>query len=136
LLEKTGAWALRENGNPKELYPFLLNPPLCFCLSILRNEKTNPLQLAPVNNLCEVKTDTTLKFLLDGKEFSYSVYELEEGLRSGTNGREPGVRLLIDWLGAWDVGPGMEEIRQGRRGRPVTMPDAKSIKKVICKSGG
>lgn len=100
-----GAWAVRVPDDADALYKLLLSPPLTFCLSLIEKDraKTNLLQLAPVNEVKEVRGDTELSFLLNGTPFKYSVYELEETLRNGPAGRSPGARALEQLLGPYTV---------------------------------
>lgn len=80
------------------LYPILLQPPLLFSLSFIDGRK-NLIQSCVVNQLNEIRKDTELKFTMDGMILTYTIYELEEGIKNGSDGKMPGVRMLIDRLG-------------------------------------
>lgn len=117
-----GAWAVRHPNDNEALYRFLLSPPTKFVLSLIDRDrsKVNLLQLAPVNWLEEVRADTELVFLLNGVRYHYSVYELEEALRSGVSGRLPGAQALVNLLGPFAVARESDEEREQKRqrGRP------------------
>lgn len=99
------------------LYDRLLNPPLLFSLSLLDKTTEVILQRQVINHLTEIKATTLLSFTLDNVKMDYSVYELEEGLHYGTEGKMPGVRALIELLGTYtNLIP--RETEGDGRGRP------------------
>ncbi len=93
------------------LYQLLLNPPKIFTLALLTPDpimsgklnvpvgKVNSIQSMFVNENEEVKGETIFKFTINNIPHSYSVYELEQGIRQGGTGREPGVQALLRFLG-------------------------------------
>lgn len=125
LLDGNGVRGIRRESH-WGLYDYLLAPPLRFCLSLLREpggKLTNLLQLAVVNDFKEIKADTPLAYTLDNHRLEYTIYELGEGLRHGTDGKLPGVRTLIELLGPK---PGMSDLGDAEkrgRGRPAKSPD-------------
>lgn len=114
------------------IYPLILTPPLRFSLSLLSNPKVfNLLQLQKLNDFQEIKADTLLHYTLDNTPLTYTIYELEEGLRHGANGKMPGVRALIEHLGSYTL---PEEKRE--RGRPVKGKEIKAeniVKRVVTR---
>jgi hypothetical protein len=117
------------------LYDLLLKPPRRFALSLLGDAKENMLHFALANDIpFEVTGETPLVFTIANKPYSYTIYELEEALENGEpEGKEPGVRALIDLLG---LPPAKDKVdmRKGTKGgRPVGDPN--TPKKVIVKSG-
>lgn len=86
----------------RSLYGVLLRPPRRFCVALLdpdNAQAVNHLQLMEVNDHYELRGDTPLRFTVDGVKFSYTVYELEQGLKNGTQGLQAGVRELVRLLG-------------------------------------
>jgi hypothetical protein len=131
------ALAIREGDLPA-LRQRLLRPPLRFALSLVTPGVKNDLHLAPVNDHAEVRADTELLFLADGRVMSYSVYELQEAEKTGSNGRWPGVRLLCDLFRMpRHVEPPPEPMRapSAKGGRPEPLEDGKVTKKMIRASG-
>jgi len=118
----------------KHLYEKLLQPPLKFVLSLLNDPKSkNHLQLAIVNELSEIKADTPLCFNLNNTTMKYTIYELEEALRHGSVGKEPGVQALTKLLGPHNLPPKPEDIR--KPGRPFERDDRnQSIRPVVSSS--
>lgn len=120
------------------LYETLLFPPLKFCLSLVgRDGKVkNLIQFAAVNDLEKIAADTELHFTLNNHPLSYTIYELEEGLKGGLDGRMPGVRALVDFLGPYRKPGGVEEVKVKReRGRPKRnyeeLTEAQKVTRVI-----
>lgn len=110
---------------------FLLKPPHEFALSLI-DKVPNQIQLAVLNQFKEIKAETPIQFTMNGTLMSYSVYELQEALKSGDQGKEPGVRLLLKWIGGKE--PKKEEEPRGR-GRPP-VDDSKSIKRIVTLASG
>ncbi len=109
-----------EKGMGKGMYPILLAPPLRFSLSLVTNGKTlNFIHLCMANDLPEIKANTELAFTLDNIPLAYTVYELEGGLRYGSEGKMPGVRALIDFFGKGDLEP-IPEVKKDK-GRQHTI---------------
>ncbi len=137
LITDKAAWVIQIESYWK-LYETLLKPPTKFCLSLLSSPGKIPnlIQYATVNNFMEVKNDTRLAFTLDGTISSYTVYELEESLKHGGEGKEGGVRQLISLLGPHPkIRQEPEGKKKDERGRPPALPDAKHLKKIITASG-
>lgn len=97
-----GAWGL-EPSDYSTLYEQLLKPPLRFCLMLNTDKNTpNHLHMAVLNEMEVIDAATPLRFTLNNVIFQYSVYELEQALKSGTIGKEPGVRELMTVMGQYD----------------------------------
>ena len=126
------------NPHNKEVYDRLLRPPLQFSLSLVNPKTINHLQCQVVNDMVEIKADTKLSFTLDNQPLSYTVYELEQALRHGLDGKEPGVQALIRFLGPHTLTTvDVQKVAEVKPvGRPAALVDAKVTKKVIVKSGG
>lgn len=108
------AWAVRAPEDARALYEHLLEPPLLFCLALADGER-NHLQQAVVNDLDEVRADTPLRFTLNGIVHEYTVYELEDALRSNDPaGRRPGVGALMRLFGGHALPPRDERKKPGR----------------------
>ncbi len=76
----------------------LLSPTEAFVLSITTNGERMPnfIHLMLCNNVInEATAETEFEFTIDLARFTYSVYELEEGLKHGPNGKSAGVRELL-----------------------------------------
>lgn len=136
-----GPYALRRDCFPI-LYRFLLKPPARWCLTLREDCKTwlsgkkngrenafqvpdpsltapeNMLHVAEVNDVKEVLAGTSFQFTLNNVVHKYSPYELEQGLRHGKEGKEPGVRVLIELLGPFPLPPLPPEPGFGARGKP------------------
>ncbi len=115
-----------ERDDYHALYELLLFPPLRFALSLIypANTVKNQIQFAVVNELLAVKADTPLTFTLNNQPLTYTIYELEEGIRHGGSGKLPGVRMLLDILGPYTL-PSDEVMKEKReRGRPRKDKDA------------
>lgn len=117
----------------QDIYKLLLAPPKRFSLSIISSVKENYLHHAVVNNFSEVLADTEFTFTYDNSPYQYSVYELFEGLKNGVEGKLPGVRVLVDYLGKYEFSP--EEIKEPQKGagRPTKANDTmrNNTKKII-----
>lgn len=115
-------WTL-DKELAQSIYKLLLDPPKRFCLSIIDKSKENLIHNAVVNNLKEIRADTELDFTFDNSPYRYSVYELFEGLKNGVDGKLPGVRVLIEYLGAYEFAP--DEIKEPQKGagRPLKKHD-------------
>ena len=137
LITSGEAVALRPVDH-RRAYEMLLKPPLRFALA-LRNGEPLPLHLGVVNDLAEIRTDTQLGFTIGGVRHSYSIYELREALTNGIEGKENGVRALVNFLGA-EAGAGLAACPQPPfkprgAGRPPPLPDGKTIQKLVAASG-
>jgi hypothetical protein len=114
------------------LYSYLLNPPLIFSLSLISDINIpNLLQLQLLNNLDKIQAETELQFTLNNIPHTYTVYELEEGLKHGSEGKMPGVQALIRHLGPHQL---ILDVKKGK-GRPKVEdredPD-KILKRVVA----
>lgn len=99
LVTPTDARAIRPENVP-DLCDFLLTPPPVWSLSLLEGAEVNHPQLHAVNENPGTELRTVLWYTVNGVRHSYTVYELEAALRAGnTDGREPGVRTLVQLLG-------------------------------------
>ncbi len=122
-----GALAVRKEDY-KKLWEHLLNPPLVFSLMLWETGEPNThLHLAVANKKELIRAETKLKFTVDNKEYEYSVYELEEALRHGDSGKDPGVRALIRILGKTEL----PELEKRGRGRPTNTGERPPLKKII-----
>lgn len=136
-----GAWGVSKEDN-EEVYLRLLCPPVRFTLCLLNQYGgQNLLHLAHVNDNYQVKADTPLYYTLNNTKMEYTVYELEEALKHGTDGKHPGVRALIDFFGHFQISSGanQETIEVKRnRGRPPKRetPDDKPIRRLITDRSG
>ena len=132
LVTEEGAWALGTDSR-QAAYDILLKPPRRFLLA-LRTDVPVLLQLALANDHIGLDTQTPIKFTLNNIPHTYTVYELAETLRHGPEGREPGARALLRYLGPVRLPePPPEVARVGRPNKPVQ--DGRSTKKVIVASG-
>lgn len=121
-----GAWALRPADYPT-LYDRLFKPPLDFCLAFVSEGKTNAIQWAGVNCHKSVQADTPLSFTIDNTVYPFTVYELQEALKLGSEGKEPGVRALVSLLGPHE----MEVEKKRGPGRPPARDDARVTRRVL-----
>lgn len=86
----------------QKLYEHLLHPPAqeAFCLLLTTSGYQGNLHQAKVNHSSSgFTTSSPIAFTLNNVEHRYTVYELQEALRTGKNGKEPGVRILLETLG-------------------------------------
>lgn len=95
-----------------EFYKTLIKPPKKFVLSLTTPGKINQLHLAHVNENEIIKGDTPLFFTLDETKFQYTVYELEEALKNGTQGKLAGVRELIKFIGPLPIKLPVDEVHK------------------------
>ena len=138
-----GAWAIEGLADLRLLLDEITGPPTTFALLLLSEppppskgiptKSTNFIQLAVANNLTEIKQDTPLQFTLDGVVHYYSVYELEQGINHGHQGRPGGVRVLIELMKieVQEREEQEEPIKKGRKGRPQPLRDAKQLNEKI-----
>ncbi len=140
----TSAWGLGPESG-KHLYPLLLKPPLRCALLLRDDGRNNCLQHGVANEFEEVRADTVVRFTINNSEHSYTVGELEETLRTGGLGREPGARELVKLLGPWVPPPTRDLLREEslkvnkKGGRPKPLEDGRQSKKVVqmmAASGG
>lgn len=105
--------------NYHALYRLLLNPPLCFCLSLRTDEKTdNLIQLSVANDLEEINATTELCYTLNNIKLVYTIYELEEAIKHGPEGKMPGVRMLVETLGGYTLPLEEPVMKKTGAGRP------------------
>ncbi len=127
------AYSLYEEGN--SLYETLLSPPLTFSLSLVTPGEPNRLQHNTLNNLSKIQLDTPLSFTLNSQVLTYTIYELQEGILNGANGKEPGVQTLIRILGEPSpdlLGDKRKDPEEKRgRGKPPPLEDGKMLKEVV-----
>lgn len=103
VLRESGATILASGQlQDRELvYKYLLRPNgTPFTLALLTSGHTITINRCVVNQSSSGYTaDTELTYTLNNQPYHYRVHELEEALRTGTNGKEHGVRLLLETLG-------------------------------------
>lgn len=137
-ITEAGAFAIRlDNREDREtLYPLLLNPPLRFCMTLLDGDgNTNHLHLNNVNDNFEVKGETPLHFTINSIPHSYTTYELEMGLRNGTQGKSPGVLALVRLIGGY-IMPEKDDPQKRGTGRFANPEIAKVTKKLVTAKSG
>lgn len=127
IITKTGAYGITPAPS-QHVIDYLTNPDLPFCLSIVTNDKIpNLIHLAEVNQPQELTAETLLEFTVDHTLFTYSIYELEEGLKYGREGKMPGVQALIKMFavekGKDEVNPIKEEPRPVGRPKEMNQSD-------------
>ena len=101
LVTENQSWALRKEDH-EEIAKILISPPLRFFLSLVDGDRPplNHIQMCIANDLTIIEGGTPLHFTVNNIPHTYTVYELEEVLTGGDlNGKEPGVRVLVDLLG-------------------------------------
>lgn len=92
----TESWHKAINKNCiDKVYNFLLNPELPFALLLIDEAEHNYAQSGVVNLEQELKDTTNLSYSLDGHVHTYTIYELQEALQNGPEGKEPGVQTLL-----------------------------------------
>lgn len=138
-MDKNRATPIRVGIDNHDIYKLILKPPNQFVLSFLTQPTiTNHLHCMEANDLLEIKVGTRLQFTIDNVLYYYSIYELEEALKNESVGKEPGVQALIRILGGYKTG-GDVPAEKRERGRPIGSqtggPDAKSLEKIVSKSG-
>lgn len=151
-----GAWILQKSDYP-DLYDKLLKPPLRFTLSLLSAPKLLPidpipkpgnlLHLAKCNDTVKIDANTTLWYTIDNIAHCYTVYELEQLLLHGKQGKEAGVQTLVNFLGKPKSLPnGLKELPQASNniktsatkfgGRPPNPPLASTtVGRTLAASG-
>ena len=142
-ITEEGAWGL-EQADAEEIYLRLLNPPHRFVLSLLDHYgDQNLLHLACGNDHIEIKADTPLTYTLNNKAMKYTVYELEEAMKHGTDGKSPGVRALLEFFGpsyrslvTADEVVAEEKRNRGRPSIKKQPPDDKPIRRVVTNRSG
>lgn len=133
-INEEGAWALRAEDH-SHLWQLISCPPLRFTLALLDGGKTtNLLQLMIANDHKEILRETQLWFTINGIPHSYSIHELEAGLKGGESGREPGVRALMRLLSAAPSKLTHKEKRGDGRPSVKELPDRPN-KLVVAQSG-
>lgn len=102
----TAGQGRKGNTDHQALWESLLSPPPRFALALVTPGNPNLLQLTPVNSHDFTtgeqnwKVGSPLSFTVDNVPYSFTHYDLREALKYGvTEGKEPGVRKLIEFLG-------------------------------------
>jgi hypothetical protein len=135
LITPHSARAIRLTEDAGLLYETLLEPPLTFALSIISEERRNPVQMAPVNDIQELLTGTVLAFAVDGIVMSYSPHELERVLSTNdVNGLMPGTARLYSILGPYQLTVEKQErraIKESGRPKETVMPAKNQAEKVL-----
>jgi hypothetical protein len=136
LITAEGAWAIRgESWN--KLYPFLLKPPTTFVLALVDGKDANQLQCAVVNDNAVVSADTPLVFTVNNIAFAYNIYELEQAIRHGADGKAGGVQALVRMHKPDRSLLEPEEPAKKNRGRPpkTEEADGRVASRMIRRSG-
>lgn len=134
-----GAWCIHEDDYPL-LYALLLNPPIPFALGLLDKKMDpkakNKIRCIPINDPLTIKADTQLAFTINNVLHHYTVYELELALKQDPNGKDPGVRLLVELLGEYKFPEEKKPDEEVKRGRPSepSVSVQNTLKKTIRKS--
>ena len=106
-ITKEGAWVIPQPfipPNPEPIYSLLLKPPNPFALLLRKGDVDNQIQLGIVNNGPGVLADTPIQFTFDNVLHSYTVYELEQTLKTGeSSGKSAGVRILLETFGPYTL---------------------------------
>lgn len=136
-ITETGSFGVRAADGP-HLYPLLLKPPLWFALALKDGNGPNLMQLMTANRCEDVKGDTPLSFTYNGVKHEYTVYELEQALQHGPEGKEPGVQLLLKTFGSHSLTNGVPEAKRkvGRPKMEEKAPDGRSVMKLITSMSG
>lgn len=120
---------LNVKEDVESLYHILLNPPLVFGVALKRNDHVMRPQRFVVNENDKIDYETEIRFNVNDTLYTYTVYELEEGLRKGATGKLPGVAELIRLLGPFDLG--REEKKQKGSPKKEDREEAKNLKKTV-----
>lgn len=140
-VDTTGGWAVNKQC-AEDMCLRLMMPPHQFVLSLLTDDcKENLIHLAVANDLVEIKADTPLTYTLNNKPLEYTIYEFEEAMKHGTEGKSPGVRALFDFFGIYTIATNrVEEIQEvkRKRGRPpkVQPPSNESVNRLVTGRSG
>lgn len=127
LLTEWDAFAVRPEDH-EAVWKVLRAPPLRFAL-VLRKGAETLLHVARVNDFSEIRMETELAFTVDNRPMTYTVYELEEAIKTRqVEGKEPGVRALVEYFG---MPPGV--VAKKGAGRPEATSAAKTLEKVVRK---
>jgi hypothetical protein len=134
-ITEEGAWALQAMDHGK-LYRLLLRPPLRFILALKTALfRSNDIHMASANDHESIRADTTLSFTLDHILHTYTVYELEQALRHGPTGKEPGVQVLLRHLGTAPADLLAEDRVSTNRGRPRNTEEHNTPRRLVRTSG-
>ena len=136
LMTDDGAWAIGDGSWPA-LYAFLLKPQLRFSLSLVDAREANHLQCAIVNDLCVIEAGTELLFTINNVKFKYTVYELDQAIRYGEEGKSSGVQELFKiHRPSMKILEPEGPVKRGR-GRPpkIDEEDGRVLAKMIRRSG-
>lgn len=121
-------------ADSQHLWKLLLKPPHQFALGLAEPGCLNHLHCTIANDMVEVKAGTPLAFTVNNIPHTYTVNELEDAIRNGGSGKEPGVQALMRFLGPCQL---LAEEKREKRGpgRPPAGPDAKVLDKTLARSG-
>lgn len=123
------------------LYDKLIYPPLRFVLSLVDPGTANLLQLCVANDHPTIEKNTPLAFTLNNQPQHYTIYELEEAIKTGAEGKEPGVQTLLRFLGTYEPIYPLSGLMPQKKlvGRPNTKDgtfDGKITKKLVTPLSG
>lgn len=125
---------LTSQPTNEALYSLLLKPKIRFCLALLEGGSKNHLQLMIANEIAKIEADTPITYTVNGIPYHYTVYELEEALKyRETEGKEPGVAMLLHLLGPSNLFP--PKVEEKKMGRPPALEDGRVTKKTVSASG-
>ncbi len=112
---REAARVIRVSEDTPLIYEKLLHPPLTFFLALLEGEKNlNQLHLCKLNNHPNIQADTVITFTVNNVPHTYTIYELEEALKSeDPGGKQPGVQVLIRLFGPHALN-GEDRSKRGR----------------------
>lgn len=109
----------------------LLKPKGPFVLSLVTNGERVPnlIHLMACNELSENTTaETAFHFTIDHADYTYTVYELEEGLKNGPAGKSAGVREILRLFKLEKKEPIVPAPVQVQANAPVGRPPADDTK--------
>lgn len=80
--------------------------------------------MAEANDFKEIQGETPLVFTYNNTVQTYTVYEFKEGLKTGSQGKMPGVQTLLTFLGPLGLKPQLPEPTTPKRpGPPPKSPN-------------
>lgn len=114
-----------------QLYSVLLYPPLRFSLSFITDPNCkNLLQCQVVNDLDCIQANTSIYFTINNSKYEYTIYELEESLKHGGDGKIAGARALVELMGPYNL-PEEKKRKRGRPSKDEELDAAKTVRRTI-----